>query len=212
MYVCVFQDAELEGELDWDSQQEGVVLGGLSYGYCATQLLGGFLAERYGGKWVYGLCTGVGAALGVLMPLAAESSVSMAAVLRTVQGALQGCTLPALYSLVAKWIPKPEKGQLFTLMFAGTFANVYTVRKRKSQPPCILGLFFGLTISPSFSGLISFYVGWQYVYYVSGATGIAWLILWSVLVYDTPEDHPRISEAKYILKPAVIFPAILCSV
>ena len=33
------------------------ILGGFSYGYICTQLLGGILAERYGGKWVIGFGT-----------------------------------------------------------------------------------------------------------------------------------------------------------
>ncbi len=139
-----FQTFELEGDFDWNAQEQGLVLGGFSYGYVLTQLLGGFLADRYGGKWVYGLCTGASGALGILLPFAAPGGIALVAVLRAVQGALQGCSIPALYSIVARWIPKQEKGKLFSLMFAGRFyqrgLKTMTYRSNVLQA-CILASF-----------------------------------------------------------------------
>ena len=37
-------------------------------------------------------------------------------------------------------------------------------------------------------------VGWDSVFYVFGALGIIWFIVWALLVHDGPETHPRISE------------------
>ena len=56
--------ASSDGEFYWDSVQQGYILGGFSYGYVCTQLLGGILAERYGGKWVIGLGTFLSTAAG----------------------------------------------------------------------------------------------------------------------------------------------------
>lgn len=42
--------AEFSG---WDSVTQGMVLGAFFYGYICTQLPGGWLARRYGGKLVY---------------------------------------------------------------------------------------------------------------------------------------------------------------
>ena len=107
------------GQFNWDAQQQGLVLGGFSYGFCATQLLGGFLVERFGGKWVYGICAGASAALGMLSPYLAGVDISLVVALRAVQGAIQGCCLPALYSIVERWLPMQEKARLFTLIFSG---------------------------------------------------------------------------------------------
>jgi len=37
--------------------------------------------------------------------------------------------------------------------------------------------------------------------FTSGSVGILWFIVWTILVYDKPADHPRISkeEKDYIL-------------
>ena len=40
---------------DWNSKEQGLILGGFAIGYVLTQYMGAFLAERYGGKFVFGL-------------------------------------------------------------------------------------------------------------------------------------------------------------
>ena len=38
------------------------------------------------------------------------------------------------------------------------------------------------------------YYGWECSFYVWGSCGIIWFIFWTKLVYETPDDHPRISK------------------
>jgi len=40
--------------------------------------------------------------------------------------------------------------------------------------------------------------GWESVFYVSGALGLLWLICWTLLVYDTPANHPTISSRERV--------------
>lgn len=37
-------------------------------------------------------------------------------------------------------------------------------------------------------------VGWESVFYVTGAIGIVWSFAWFTTVYDSPAQHPRITE------------------
>ena len=37
-------------------------------------------------------------------------------------------------------------------------------------------------------------VGWPSVFYLFGVLGLLWFLVWSFLVYDGPELHPRISH------------------
>ena len=62
------------------------MLSGFSYGYFATQVLGGLLAQKYGGKWVYLVACGGSVILGLLVPLAANTDIILLVVLR---GAIQ---------------------------------------------------------------------------------------------------------------------------
>lgn len=42
------------GEFDWSPRLQGALLSAFFYGFCSTQLLGGLLAERLGGRRVLG--------------------------------------------------------------------------------------------------------------------------------------------------------------
>ena len=43
-------------------------------------------------------------------------------------------------------------------------------------------------------GLLGEHVGWESIFYVSGASGCTWFIFWSFLAFNSPENHPRILE------------------
>lgn len=49
-------------------------------------------------------------------------------------------------------------------------------------------------------GLIAETIGWEWVFHVTSVFGVVWYVFWLYLVYDSPHDHPRISEEekKYI--------------
>lgn len=49
-------------------------------------------------------------------------------------------------------------------------------------------------------GLLIASLGWESVFYVTGGIGIIWSVAWFLLVYDSPSQHPRISdeERRYI--------------
>lgn len=36
-------------------------------------------------------------------------------------------------------------------------------------------------------------MGWPAVFYLSGTLAVIWYFAWSILVFDSPEDHPRIT-------------------
>ena len=43
-------------------------------------------------------------------------------------------------------------------------------------------------------------VGWESVFYVTGVVGLVWSVVWFFVVFDSPAQHPRISqeERQYI--------------
>ena len=56
-----------------------------------------------------------------------------------------------------------------------------------------LGAEFGTVICLSISGVLAAHVGWESIFYVWGAVGLAWCLLWFTLVFNSPVSHPRIS-------------------
>lgn len=114
-----FSKQNHNGEFNWDAQLQGLILGAFYYGFCLTQILGGILAERYGGKWVFGLSLAMSSAITLTYPVAAETSVILFIILRALQGFFEGASVPAFYALVANWFPEQERAVLSTICLSG---------------------------------------------------------------------------------------------
>lgn len=63
------------GELIWSEKDQGYVLSAFFWGYMCSQIIGGYLADRYGGRLVIGFAIFGSAILALLSPLAATISV-----------------------------------------------------------------------------------------------------------------------------------------
>ncbi|XP_074653837.1 sialin-like isoform X2 [Tubulanus polymorphus] len=174
-----------EGEFEWDRPTQGMVLSAFFWGYIITQVPGGWLANKYGGKLVLGSGMALTALATLLLPVAARGSVHAVIFLRVVMGFGTGTAFPAMHGLWARWAPSFEKTKLMTLCYSGTMiGNIFT--------------FFvsGLLCEYGFDG------GWPSIFYLMGIGTAIWLLFWIFLVYDTPSVHPRISdeEKEYILQ------------
>ena len=71
-----------DGPFDWDREQQGTILGAFFWGYVITQIPGGVLAERFGGKLVFGLGILVTSVFTILTPLAARGGYAMLIICR----------------------------------------------------------------------------------------------------------------------------------
>lgn len=171
-----------EGEFPWSPWTQGVVLGAFFYGYAATQLPGGWLAARAGGKWPFGLGL-LGTALGSLATPAAarassESSGAGALVaVRVLEGLGEGVTYPAMFGMVAQWAPPHERGSLLAVAYVG--ANV------------------GAILAMPLTAALCDSIGWEAAFYVFGMVGCVYFVLYSYRVRSTPEQDPWISDAEW---------------
>ncbi|XP_067012656.2 sialin isoform X2 [Anabrus simplex] len=171
-----------DGEFVWNEERQGLILSGFFYGYAIGQLPGGLLAERFGGKLVFGLGTFITAVLTVISPFSVWLSDELFFVVRLLEGLAEGVTFPAIQFMISKWAPPQERSR-FSIIFSGGY--------------------LGTVICMPVSGLLcamEFADGWPLVFYVFGGLGILWYIPWLFLVYDSPAQHPRISpeERRYI--------------
>ncbi|KAG7199642.1 hypothetical protein KM043_014236 [Ampulex compressa] len=165
-----------EREFDWDSKTQGLVLSSFFYGYISTQLLGGWLAARIGGKRVFAIGIGATSLFTIITPPLARMSVYILVGLRIVEGIFEGVTYPCIHAIWANWAPPLERSKLASLAFSGS----------------TLGTVFAMPVA----GLMAENLGWPSIFYVFGGIGVAWLICWWIIIKDKPEDDPYISEAE----------------
>ncbi|XP_053378608.1 uncharacterized transporter slc-17.2-like [Mercenaria mercenaria] len=172
-------------ELEWSTGTKSSILASFFYGYIVTQVPGGWLADRYGGKMVLFVTILLSSVLTVLMPVCARTSVYLVYTIRVLLGLLTATNFPAMHAMWGRWAPKMERSKLTTLCYAGTtLGNVLTF---------------------STSGLLCAYGfdnGWGSIFYVTGGLGILWSLAWLYISADTPTSHPRIEveEIRYITR------------
>ena len=80
--LCYFQD----GEFVWDKIVQGLILGSFFWGYLVTQIPGGWIATKFGGKKVYGISMLVACVATFVTPIAAQTSYIFLMVLRIILG------------------------------------------------------------------------------------------------------------------------------
>lgn len=94
MSVAIIPMAE---EFKWDQTTKGIVLSSFFYGYLATQVLGGWLADRYGGKVVLGFGVLWWSVFTLLTPPAAAVSLAVLFIARVGMGFGEGVAFPAIH-------------------------------------------------------------------------------------------------------------------
>ena len=73
-------------EFDWSKTTQSTILASFFYGYIVTQIPGGLLSDRFGGRRVFGIGVFIAAITTLLFPVCARTSVVLVYVLRVVLG------------------------------------------------------------------------------------------------------------------------------
>ncbi|XP_045585411.2 putative inorganic phosphate cotransporter isoform X2 [Procambarus clarkii] len=169
-----------DGPFAWDENIQGLILASYFYGYLVTQVPGGWVAEKFSAKHVFGMGALVNAFCALLTPVAASGSYIWLVVMRIIMGIAGGVTLPAMHVLIAGWAPPQERSKISSTIYAG--------------------MTLGTLVCMPFSGLLAATLGWSSIFYMQGGLSILWYVLWCIFVYDSPAQHPRISkdERKFI--------------
>ena len=199
----------LSEKLGWTDLDYGYIAAAFSFAYAFGYLFGGWAMDRIGVKrglpifvlvWsaaamAHGLCGYFDVkemfrlsypwfswtekafiVMTLTMPLTAAGFMFA----RILLGLSEGANFPAAIKIVAEWFPVKERALATGIFNAGT--NV------------------GAVLCPILVPWIFVHLGWETTFYVTGATGLVWVIAWWC-IYDYPETHKRLlpQERAYIL-------------
>lgn len=107
-------------ELDWGEKEKSLVLSSFFWGYVLTQIPGGQLAKKFGGKIMLLVSITLCSLLNLLTPTFADfGKWEAVAALRVVQGLCQGVIFPSTHTLLAQWAPPSERGTIGTYCYCG---------------------------------------------------------------------------------------------
>ena len=164
----------MQEQFGWSELQVGIVLGTFYAGYMISMTLGGYLADKYGGKKILGYALIIWSLFTIVTPFFAYSGLWWLIFIRILLGLGEGVTFPAWHSIYARWIPFNERTRAVGFTNSGIAA----------------GTVFGYVVA---AVIIANY-SWEWVFYTFGVMGIFWYFFWQRTVTSYPEDNKNLSN------------------
>ena len=174
----------MQEQFGWSEFQVGIILSSFYFGYMFTLIIGGYLADKYGGKKVLGYGLLIWSFFTIITPFFAYSGLWWLIFIRILMGLGEGITFPSWHAIYARWIPFKERTRAVAFTNSGIAA----------------GTLFGYAVA----ALIIAKYSWEWVFYLFGILGIFWYFFWNKSVTSFPEDNKNLSaqELKLIKNEA----------
>ncbi|XP_066585124.1 sialin-like [Prorops nasuta] len=165
----------------WSDKVRGQLIAAYSYGNVPGNLIGGILTVKWGPRKTVFWTSLVTALVSLITPLIAQMHWGALIGCRVIVGIIGGVTFPACHTLVSKWAPPQEKLRFVWSLLGGTFGTIFTY-------PMVASIAANTT--------------WEWGWYIPSMLMLFWLLIWAFCAYDSPAEHPGISneEKEYILK------------
>ncbi len=148
----------MRSELGWTQTTKGVVLAAFFAGYLSCMALSGWLATRFGGRWLLLVAVTAWSAFTFATPWAARESLGTLLAVRVGMGVGESAMFPACYELLGRHVSAGHRTRAVAMVLSGI----------------AIGTVCGLVSC----GWIVAHLGWPMAFHLFGALGIAWIIAW----------------------------------
>lgn len=157
---------------NWTQTQKHSLIGIYMWGQVISEFPFGRLTEMYGPRRVIGFSVLIHSILAILLPFAFQLHYNFAWFYRFMMG-LFGVPLRVSVEIIAiRWFPPSDLSKFMGKTLMGS-----------------LGEAFALLCA----GYIISFLGWPSLFYICGSISLVWSLIWFYNIYDTPQEHPRIS-------------------
>ncbi len=164
----------IKEEMGLSNLQLGLVFSAFAYPYAAMQIMGGWLADRFGPHKVLVVLSLIWGAATLLTGFV--GSLVALLILRLALGLGEGGAFPTATRAFTYWIPVSQRG------FAQGITHSFSRLGGAVTPPLVV---FIIAIA-----------GWRESFIVLGIVSLAWTVLYWFTFRDTPQEHPRITAAE----------------
>jgi MFS transporter, ACS family, hexuronate transporter len=154
------------------ASEKGIIFGSFSIGYATFNFLGGYFADRFGGRRVLSWSM-TGWSIACALTAAVSGFWSML-LLRIAFGMGEGPNASTTNKVVNTWFPVRERATAAGIGQAG-------------------GPIGGALAGP-IVGFLALSFGWRAAFIVMGVLGIMWVLLWRHLSTETPAQHAKVSK------------------
>ena len=169
----------------WGERAVGLVQSSFLWGYALTPLVGGWLADTYGGKVVLGGGIAIWSLATLFTPFAASAeSLAPLLVTRATMGLGEGVALPCMNNIISRWVPRAERSRAVAVSMGG-FQS---------------GSMIGLLAAP----VLLARAGVPGPFVVFGVLGLVWAIIWQLAATTYPKQCKMVGADE--LRHIVDFP------
>ena len=152
----------MKEQFGWTETTKGLVLSSFFIGYLLLQVVSGLLANKYGGRVVLGVAVIAWSLFTVLTPPAALWSLGTLIAARIALGLGEAAVFPSTVNMIGRWVP--AQGRTRAMAFATS------------------GISMGTLIALPLTAYLVRSYGWPMPFYLFGALGLVWAVLWFVFV------------------------------
>lgn len=165
-------------EFGIDAWSMGLAFSAFGWAYTALQLPGGWILDRWGPRWVYGIALIVWSGFTYFQGHIAWFANPFLAlfIMRLLMGAAEAPAFPANSRLTVMWFPKQERG-FATAVFS-------------------CAQYVALAVTPLMTWLLHSF-GWEHIFYWTGVGGIAAGAIW-LLYVRAPQSHKSANAAELL--------------
>jgi len=182
MYLITYLDRvnistaapEITKEFGFDKITLGWIFSAFVWAYALFQVPGGWLSDRFGARPVLATIVGYWSVMTAATALATGATSFF--IVRFLFGAGEAGAFPGATRAMQVWYPRRERGLVQGLTHSASR--------------------LGAAIAPPIVVLIMTTLGWRSVFYICGAVGFVWSLLWYLSYRNLPEEHAMVNRAE----------------
>ena len=161
-------------EFGFDKVTMGVIFSAFVWAYALFQVPGGWMGDRFGPR---AMLTSIVTYWSVMTAATAAATGAVSfIILRFLFGVGEAGAFPVATRAMQLWYAPSERG------------FVQGVTHSASR--------LGAAIAPPFVVAIITTFGWREVFYICGAIGIVWAVIWYITYRNLPEEHASVNRAE----------------
>ena len=167
-FSTVVIDKQFLKEIPINKVQIGFVFSAFAYPYLLFQIIGGWVADKFGPRKALTVCGIIWA--GATIATGLVHGLVGLFVARLVLGFGEGATFPTATRAMSYWTPKEKRG------FAQGITHAFSR--------------LGNTLTPFIVAYLALSISWRGSFVVVGCVSLAWALVWMLYFRDDPAKHP----------------------
>ena len=167
-------------EIPLTKVQTGFVFSAFAYPYLLFQIIGGWVADKFGPRKALAVCGVIWA--GATLATGLVSSMIGLMVARVILGFGEGATFPTATRAMSYWVTKEKRG------FAQGITHAFSR--------------LGNSLTPWLVAVLILSISWRGSFVIIGCVSMFWALAWGLYFRDDPSQHKGVTPDEIALLPA----------